>query len=89
MIRRHAPTLAIAALSLALLDVPKAQAASPTLDKIREVGKNIKNEAQRHIVQQGALNQLLADPKRQEEKAASEEPQKGMFRDPATMFKRS
>lgn len=39
MIRRHAPTLAIAALSLALLDVPTAQAASPTLDKIREVGK--------------------------------------------------
>ncbi|WP_439366960.1 amino acid ABC transporter substrate-binding protein [Bradyrhizobium sp. DASA03005] len=39
MILRHAPTLAIAALSLALLDVPTAQAASPTLDKIREVGK--------------------------------------------------
>jgi len=39
MIRRHAPTLAIVALSLALLDVPTAQAASPTLEKIREVGK--------------------------------------------------
>ncbi|MDE5441734.1 transporter substrate-binding domain-containing protein [Bradyrhizobium sp. CSA207] len=39
MIRKHAPTLAIAALSLVLLDVPAAQAASQTLDKIKEVGK--------------------------------------------------
>jgi glutamate/aspartate transport system substrate-binding protein len=39
MIRKHAPTLAIAALSLALLDIPSAQAASQTLEKIKEVGK--------------------------------------------------
>jgi len=39
MIRKHAPTLAIAAVSLALLDAPPAQAASQTLDKIKEVGK--------------------------------------------------
>jgi len=39
MICKHAPTLAIAALSLALLDIPVAQAASQTLEKIKEVGK--------------------------------------------------
>src|SRR4051794_11241901 len=39
MIRKNAPTLAIAALSLALLDIPAAQAASQTLEKIKEVGK--------------------------------------------------
>ncbi|MCK1384871.1 amino acid ABC transporter substrate-binding protein [Bradyrhizobium sp. 21] len=39
MIRKHAPPLAIAALSLALLDIPAAQAASQTLEKIKEVGK--------------------------------------------------
>lgn len=39
MIRRYSLTLAIAALSLALLDVRAAQAASQTLDKIKEVGK--------------------------------------------------
>src|SRR5437879_4980422 len=39
MIRKHAPTLAIAAVSLALLDIPAVKAASQTLDKIREVGK--------------------------------------------------
>ena len=39
MIRKHAPTLAIAAVSFALLDVRAAQSASQTLDKIREVGK--------------------------------------------------
>ena len=39
MIRKHAPTLAIAAASLALLDIRVAQAASQTLDKIKEVGK--------------------------------------------------
>ena len=39
MIRKHVPTLAIAAASLALLDSGAAQAASQTLDKIKEVGK--------------------------------------------------
>ena len=39
MIRVHAPKLAIAAASLALLEMGAAQAASPTLEKIREVGK--------------------------------------------------
>ena len=39
MIRKYAPTLAIAAASLALLDSGAAQAASQTLDKIKEVGK--------------------------------------------------
>jgi len=39
MICKYAPTLAIAAVSLALLDAPPAQAASQTLDKIKEVGK--------------------------------------------------
>jgi glutamate/aspartate transport system substrate-binding protein len=39
MIRKSLPTLAIAAVALALLDIPAAQAASQTLDKIREVGK--------------------------------------------------
>ena len=39
MIRKHASTLAIAAASLALLDIGAAQAASQTLDKIKEVGK--------------------------------------------------
>ncbi|MCK1391205.1 amino acid ABC transporter substrate-binding protein [Bradyrhizobium sp. 1] len=37
MIRKNAPTLAIAALSLALVDIPAA--ASQTLEKIKEVGK--------------------------------------------------
>jgi glutamate/aspartate transport system substrate-binding protein len=39
MIRKHAPTLAIAALSFALLDIPAAQAASQTLEKVKEIGK--------------------------------------------------
>ncbi|MBW5439842.1 amino acid ABC transporter substrate-binding protein [Bradyrhizobium canariense] len=39
MIRVHAPKLAIAAASLALLEMGAAQAASQTLEKIREVGK--------------------------------------------------
>ncbi|RXT44983.1 amino acid ABC transporter substrate-binding protein [Bradyrhizobium betae] len=39
MICKHAPTLAIAALSLVLLDIPAAHAASQTLEKIKEVGK--------------------------------------------------
>lgn len=39
MIRVHAPKLAIAVASLALLEMGAAQAASPTLEKIREVGK--------------------------------------------------
>src|SRR5438552_18382684 len=39
MIRNRAPTLAIAAVSLALLHIPAVKAASQTLDKIREVGK--------------------------------------------------
>jgi glutamate/aspartate transport system substrate-binding protein len=39
MIRKSLPTLAIAAVSFALLDIPAARAASQTLDKIREVGK--------------------------------------------------
>ncbi|KJC44233.1 ABC transporter [Bradyrhizobium sp. LTSP849] len=39
MIRRNSPTFAVAALSLALLDIRAAQAASQTLDKIKEVGK--------------------------------------------------
>jgi glutamate/aspartate transport system substrate-binding protein len=39
MIRKSLPTLAIACVSLALLDIPAAQAASQTLDKIKEVGK--------------------------------------------------
>ena len=39
MIRKHALKLAIAATSLALLDLGAAQAASQTLDKIKQVGK--------------------------------------------------
>lgn len=39
MIRRRCLTLAIAALSLTLLDARATQAASPTLEKIRELGK--------------------------------------------------
>lgn len=39
MIRGYSPMLAIAAVALALLDVRAAQAASQTLDKIREVGR--------------------------------------------------
>ena len=39
MIRKGFPTLALAALSLAMLDVRASQAASPTLEKIRELGK--------------------------------------------------
>jgi glutamate/aspartate transport system substrate-binding protein len=39
MIRKSLPTLTIAGVSLALLDIPAAQAASQTLDKIKEVGK--------------------------------------------------
>jgi glutamate/aspartate transport system substrate-binding protein len=39
MIRKHAPKLAIAATSLALLDIGAAQAASQILDKIKQVGK--------------------------------------------------
>ncbi|SFK12967.1 amino acid ABC transporter substrate-binding protein [Bradyrhizobium sp. cf659] len=39
MIRRRSSTLALAAASLALFQLPAAQAASPTLDKIKEVGK--------------------------------------------------
>jgi len=39
MIRKHAPKLAIGATSLALLDIGAAQAASQTLDKIKQVGK--------------------------------------------------
>ena len=39
MIRKFSPTLAIAALSLAMLDIRAAEAASQTLEKIKEVGK--------------------------------------------------
>jgi glutamate/aspartate transport system substrate-binding protein len=39
MICRHTSTLVLAAASLALLQMPAARAASPTLDKIKEVGK--------------------------------------------------
>ena len=39
MIRKLLPTLTIAALSLAMLDIRPAHAASQTLDKIRETGK--------------------------------------------------
>ncbi len=39
MIRKCLPTLAIAALSLAMLDIRAGQAASQTLEKIRELGK--------------------------------------------------
>jgi glutamate/aspartate transport system substrate-binding protein len=39
VIRKYVPTLAIAAASFALLDIGAAQAASQTLDKIKEVGK--------------------------------------------------
>jgi glutamate/aspartate transport system substrate-binding protein len=39
MIRKHVPKLAVAAASLAFLDIGAAQAASQTLDKIKEVGK--------------------------------------------------
>ena len=39
MIRKSLPTLAIAGVSLALLHIPAAQAASQTLDKIKEIGK--------------------------------------------------
>jgi glutamate/aspartate transport system substrate-binding protein len=39
MIRKSLPMLAIACVSLALPDIPAAQAASQTLDKIKEVGK--------------------------------------------------
>ncbi len=39
MIRKCSPTLAIAALSLAMLDIRAGQAASQTLEKIKELGK--------------------------------------------------
>ncbi|MGY0573438.1 amino acid ABC transporter substrate-binding protein [Bradyrhizobium sp. RDM12] len=39
MIRKSVPTLAVAVVLLALLDIPAARAASQTLEKIKEVGK--------------------------------------------------
>lgn len=39
MIRTCSPTLVLTALSLAILDIGTVQAASPTLDKIREIGR--------------------------------------------------
>ena len=39
MTRKYSPTFAIAAVSFALLDIRAVQAASQTLDKIRETGK--------------------------------------------------
>src|SRR5882672_8373223 len=39
MVRKLLPTLAIASLSLAMLDIQAGQAASQTLEKIKEVGK--------------------------------------------------
>lgn len=39
MVHRRSSTLVLAAASIALLQLPVAQAASPTLDKIKEVGK--------------------------------------------------
>ena len=39
MIRKSPPKLAVAALLLAMLDIRAGQAASQTLEKIRELGK--------------------------------------------------
>jgi glutamate/aspartate transport system substrate-binding protein len=39
MIRKRSSTLIVAVASLALFQIPAAQAASPTLDKIKEIGK--------------------------------------------------